>query len=630
MEPTQESNYHFSRLTAGAPREVLAPLGEALLAVAAQRRGEGGDAPALLRTAWLGLARWLLRTAGSELNDQQRLFLLGGALADEVTLKAPGGEVVTVALLPAPDYQALLGELEGEHAPYLLIPRRRIAVLAREQLAPLDLERPGRYRGPLRDEAVQVDPRRLAEDLKQRLGQVLRAQQGLHAAIRTLAELFQADKLGAALKPAQELAALAQRALDLAQDPVALAQLALPAAGGSGPDHLEHFQRQAERVLSGLAAAQADLSQALRAARDAAADLQLAMGTAGEQAQRQDTVVLTEQASRLIDKDYTTTNGVMVQALINDPQRTAWSGSRVLLSEHSEKLTEPLANCYATPANLERSIAKIDALHPNCFEHDEDGRPELPPVVIEPGTGVVRWYDDRFILGFVCSEPGRKGSRLSLSPLDIAVLRIYGQFLARGDIYDYRGDRLSGNFAADYAGEVESKAKVKFAGAEKKMTFVSSAEVKDAAGREEAVNDYVEFMFSAANGLAIPKRITARRIGVILRYCVVESAENTAALALRHLASYDQQVVREILLKLADRDKGRVVQLIAQAMESDKQLAARYRRELPLALREVMGREFAADAERAGLAGGKGAAPGGEGPGGDEGQPAEEHDYFDV
>jgi len=101
-------------------------------------------------------------------------------------------------------------------------------------------------------------------------------------------------------------------------------------------------------------------------------------------------------------------------------------------------------------------------------------------------------------------------------------------------------------------------------------------------------------------------------------------------LALRYLSGYDLQVVREILIKLAERDKRRVVQLIAQALESDKQLGTRYRNDLTLALREVMGREFAADAERGGLTVQPPAAAAAEGPEGEPGEPAAGHDYFDV
>jgi hypothetical protein len=627
MEQHREVNFHFARLTAGAPREVLAPLGEALLAVEAQRRGESVDAPALLRTAWLSLARWLIDEVGAELNAQQQLFLLSGAVGEAVTLKSPAGERVNVELLPAGDYDGLLGGLVGDFPEYLLAPKRRMAALATERLAPLDLERPGRYRGPREGGEQQADPRRLAEQLGRQLRQLEEEKDALGAAMRALGELLQAERLKTSLQPAQAVAALAAQALKHRDDPPTLAGLKLPADSELGIGAAQQLRREAERVLGQLARTKSRLLASLKQVRSAAAALTKA--GAADSAPMEELVVLDAQATKLVDKDYATTNGVLVQALINDPQRTAWSTSRVLLSENTEKFADPLTECYATPANLVRSIAKIDTLHPNCFPHDADGRPLLPPVVIEPGVGQVQWYDDRFILSFVCTAPARKGSRLSLSPLDLAVMRMYGQFLARGDIYDYRGDRLSGNFAADYAGEVESKAKVKFTGAEKKMTFVSASEVKDAAGREEAVSDYIEFIYSVANGLAIPKRITPRRIGVMLRYCIIETVENTAALALRHLANYDPQVVREILTNLADRDKARVVQLISQAIGADRQLGSKFRNDLALALKEIMGREFAADAERAGLAGGP-AAEAAEDDSTAEKPPGGGHDYFDV
>src|SRR5690606_41113572 len=66
---------------------------------------------------------------------------------------------------------------------------------------------------------------------------------------------------------------------------------------------------------------------------------------------------------------------------------------------------------------------------------------------------LLKWMDDRYFASVVQTEPGRRGSELSLSGLDIAALRIMGLFLARGDIFNYRGERVSDSFMAEYAGQ---------------------------------------------------------------------------------------------------------------------------------------------------------------------------------
>jgi hypothetical protein len=347
--------------------------------------------------------------------------------------------------------------------------------------------------------------------------------------------------------------------------------------------------------------------------------------------------VLDDAAVKLVENDITTTNGVTVQQLANATSRTTWSPARVLLIEQTDRFDDPLGdNCYATPQALAESIKKIDALHPDCFPHDGAGNPLLPPVIIEPGVDFVKWYDDRFIISFVHTENPRPGAKLALSPVDLAVMRIYGQFTARGELYDYRGDRLTGNFIADYAGEVKSKAKVKFSGDKGKMTIVSSSELADGAGREEAVEDYIDFIHLVTNGLPVPKRITPRRIGVMLEYCTINGVDATVAYALRFVMAHDNMQVRKILQRVLGTSMKRLVEGIKKALDSDPQVATRFRRSLDTAVKEVMGSEFYRDAQNKGLLGGAAAAAAaqqpdsGDGEDGEDGGGASGHDYFDV
>ena len=84
MGQGRETNHHFKELIKGAPPQITSEIGEALLALDSERRGDKDDACTKLRGVWLQLARHLVRELATDLNPEQQLFLLSGALADAV------------------------------------------------------------------------------------------------------------------------------------------------------------------------------------------------------------------------------------------------------------------------------------------------------------------------------------------------------------------------------------------------------------------------------------------------------------------------------------------------------------------------------------------------------------------
>lgn len=629
MGSGREVNFHFKQLTTGAPPEVLAVLGSAVLAVDAQRRGKESDAPAELRRAWLATARWLIRSLGAQLNEQQCLFLLSGAIADTVVAKAPDGKRVTVELLPKEHYEGLLRSLRAARPAAVLTPRARMAALADGHLAPLDLQHPGRYRAPTDAERQEADADQLKRRLSEQLAALAGKQQRLAGSTRRFAELVKPEHLRAVLESARAVHELAADALAHGEQPEQLQGLSVPADVTGHPVVKAAAQLESQLVaaLRDLSGAQQEALQGVYLASQLAGAIAKVSSAEGATLVAEDVLTLTPQGAKLVENDYVSTNTVVTQLLNNSPQRTNWSASRVLLQEHTERFDDPLAGCYATPERLAESIAKLDALHPNCFPHDAAGNPLLPPVIVEPGVGEVQWYDDRFVLSFVCTEPERRGGQLSLSPVDLAVLRIYGQFLARGDMYNYRGERVTDNFIGEYAGEIEQKAAVKFTGEKKKLTYTTATEVRDAASRDDAVRDYTDFIFHVFNAMALPKRITPRRVAVLLKYCTIGDAVRSVALVLKYVVGYDALVAREIISNLAEQDPPRAVELISQALELDPQLASRHGGDLDGVLQTVMGREFARNSAAKGPADAAAAAGGGKG---SVDEPPDGHDYFDV
>ena len=437
-------------------------------------------------------------------------------------------------------------------------------------------------------------------------------------------EALSSENIGPVL---QSLLYLGNEVRRLCQDGLAIGNLAElkleePLDRHQSIQRLRSLAGQLSEALSAIERSQLELLAGLAQTIELARSGKLASGTlpAGAAPAAQ----LDAAARRLIEADYQSCGSLVVQSLINDPRRSNWSAARVLLAEQLDSSEDPLRECLLLPGLLEERFAALGRLHVNCFERDAEGQLIVPAVGVEPGLGIVKWLDDRFIASFVQTDQPRHGSQLSLSSVDIAVLRIFGLFLARGDIFNYRGERNNDNFMAEYAGHIEQKAVVKFTGAQKKLSYGTSTEERDGASRDDAVNDYIEFVYAVFNGLPIPKKISPRKIGVILKYCIFRDVEFTAGLVMHFVVTSDQALAREILMSLARQHGLHVVELIRRSLDTDQQVAARYRNDATLAIREVLGKladELTREAD-------SGAQP--QQGGSPVGAVETVHDYFDV
>lgn len=677
----REINHYFKQVVSGAPPEALAKLGQALQALQAERDGgaEAPDAPAApkLRAALLALSRALLHHSRGELSAAQQLFLFSGALGDQVELSLPGGGKQRIELLPRETYEALLIEFElllkasrrlrrqryaaggttiappaetdpdaderalEAHAhvlldlPSVLMPLQRLWLLANSELEPYDPERGAKAGGSAAMRGRTRDLTAERHELEHSVSQLRLSQTQLSAAARGLVELLRAERLAPALKEIGELNRLAGELLAASQvDYGALAQFELSAgqleAGGM---ELRRLQYDLKSCFDGLNADAHQLRSHMLAARQQAFAISSALNNQGAPVYDGGEVSLNGEALARVLSDCESMHRSAEASLVAE-HRASLQGSGVLTYEQLSRLENPLRDCFATPWNVANALLKLDSLHPNCFPHDAEGWPQLPPIIIVPGVGISRWLDDRFLLGFVAAEAPRVGPSLSLTPLDQAVLRLFGQFLARGDVFNYRGERVSDSFMAEYASEIEQKAVRKFTGQEKKLTIVGTQNEKDGASREDAVKDYCDFIFAVYNGQPIPKRISPRKIGVLLKYCVIGSEEQTATLALRLLPREQVSQVRETLMKLAGRDRGRLVELFKHALDNDPQVRSRFRGDLQAALQEVLVREVLDEINDLGLLGRAPAQPSGPGAAGaKEVVPVrsnEPHNYFDL
>lgn len=638
MPSGKEANYHFKQVVEGLPQEVMPLIGQSLQSLAEKRDGHEVDFVAQLNEALLKLSVGLLESKGGNLNPQQRLALCSGLFGDTIELKSKSGERVVIELVPSDRYEQMLKEMEEESqsVDFLLYPLNRIRTLATGALKPFDLDHPGRYREPKKPKGTPISPEKIQADWLAALDNLRGSNKQLSVSKHDLLNVYSSTRIGGALNTVTEHEKLANTALKALpnikqvqeMDPENLFSM-------QGMDialsNFKKFSDDTGQVLEQLITTLQGQHQALKNFQNCSGALQSSVGPVEKM--KPQAVTLKPEDAKTVLADMKAINKVMDQLLKQSTKKSQFLFTRMLLTEQTEDAADPGTNCYASPANLIASIKKINGINPNCFPQDSVGMPIMPPVIIEPGVGVVSWLTDRFLLGFVSNETPRKGPKVSFSPLDVSVMTMFGLFLARGELFDYRGNRISGNFMADYSSQIESKAVAKFAGKAKKLTYTTITQEKDAASRGDAVRDYLDFLYHVMNGLPIPKKISPRKVSVFLRYCIIKTARFTAGLVLQFVHNFDELVAREILTNLGEKNQAKIVTLLQQVMEDVPIIANKFRHDIETTLVEVMGRDFATDAKNSGLL-----EPGGEAvqpvpkPGNGEADPDADtqHDFFDL
>ena len=144
----------------------------------------------------------------------------------------------------------------------------------------------------------------------------------------------------------------------------------------------------------------------------------------------------------------------------------------------------------------------------------------------------------------------------------------------------------------DYAGQVEKKAAVKWSGENKKMTVVSVGKMVDEAGRDDAVKDYMEFLFAMANDYPIPNKISQRKVNIFFNYVIIDNVEKTAGLILRYVLPSQGGAgeAKAMLFKLSGQSYDESKKLVAKAFE-DPNVQKQYREGLDVLTTRIFGRD---------------------------------------
>lgn len=508
-----------------------------------------------LRAAYNGLSDFLIKERLNALNPAQFSFLCSGAIADKVTITPEEGEPYEVQLLDTAVYDGLVNvfkkPVEGPawtkkvwHA------IDKFKAIARGNLLYLD---PTRKKTAKKEESKDLTEQIAALQMKMRVlardsAPLLEAAEPEFAKFMAYRNFEQIKAVKENLDALKTLLTLAANK-DLSSEEESH-KMAAEAKASGAPTVLIQFGAKLEEIGKALRASLEGIDPKLKEYFRIKNTLGQIDGGAAK-GSSEGAVVFDDERVGWVRRDIDALNGMIVRGSDTAPTRIPWSPARILLDVHSERVTDPLNNAYCTPHAAVKALEKIMSIHVNLFPRDPEGNPQVLPVTIEVIRNYVECLEDRFVLSFVSGEQERKGPKVSFTPVEMQVIRACGMYVAKDPVYDFRGQPNVGTFMGEYAGKIEKSAQVKWTGEDKKFTIVSAAETKDKAGREEAVADYMDFIYCIVNDLNPPHKLSKRKIAVILRYCVIVDAEKSAALLLRYVAQQEPEEAKESLLKIA-------------------------------------------------------------------------------
>jgi hypothetical protein len=525
-----------------------------------------------LRNAYNSLVTFLINEKMNSLNKYQELFLCSGAIGDVVEIN---GNKIT--LLDTPVYAQLFADFwkkdaDSPFADVVYSVTEKMKAIAEGKIELIDTS--GKRRPKKTDD--KVDPKKLKANLEWKKNDSLKSAANL---IRTLGSYF--DKIG-------QIDAIKLKNMKLNYDALNTYINILNKGAKITPDekkmkallgartdmmakvladftklYAEAFTRSQECVDS-LKEKVDDVKQK---------ELDIAKASTAVTAEANSAVdSYTTEHTDLIKRDISIINSFIVSASEKSANRVPYSGARILLNSQVPDITKANEMYFCTPNAVMESLKKLTTIHTNAFPKDEDGNFIIPPILIEPVRNYVDFLEDRFIMGFVTGEPGKKGAKVSFSPIDFQVMKAMGMYLAKDPIYDYRGEINEGTFMGDYTGKVEKTAQVKWTGQDKKMNMVISSELVDAASRDDAVINYMDFVFNCLNGLTPPPKMSKRRINILLRYATIYSIENNVKLLLQYVAQSEPLEVRDTIMKYTNRSADAGREMVKKIVKEDPQV----------------------------------------------------------
>ena len=522
-----------------------------------------------LKTAYNTLISALVENRLNDLNKYQRLFLATGAIGDSVETNTG-----VVNLLDLTVYNSLLNSFENkdEDNPFdsfvFSVPEKYKA-LAKGELELIDTS--GKKK---RNTTTKVDTKKVKANLEWKKNDSLRTganfirEMGndLDNKILPLADGVKIKNIKLNYDIVKKYLEILQKGHRITPDEKKLKDtLKLPVETMS-KGMLEFFTSNAE-AFTKLSTQMAGLKEKI----EDIVQKEIEIGKVDTIVSETEAKTFTKFDTETIDivkKDISILNGFIVTAAEKAANRVPFSGARILLNSQIPDVTKS-ENFLCTPEAVLKSLNKIAEIHVNLFPKDEEGNYIIPPILIEPIRNYCDFLEDRFVIGFVSGEAAKVGAKVGFSPVDMQVLKVMGMYLAKDPVYNYRGELNEGTFMGDYTGKVEKTAQVKWTGADKKMNMVMSSELVDAASRDDAVNDYIDFLFNTENGFGPSQKMSKRRVVIMLRYCTIKSIENNVRLLLNYVAQSEPIEVRDTILKYTNRNHDAAKEMVRKLLKED-------------------------------------------------------------
>lgn len=531
-----------------------------------------------LRYAYTALMHYLIENRLNDLNAAQRVFVNTGAITDHITFEDHNKKLHKVHLLDTEIYNALFEKVLNipndlplwNHTIYRMEDQFNAIALGILEPVGLDKKSLARFRtlrGLDQQAALSLEQSTILAHTYEALSQ---QSQQLFTELKALFENFENHVQALPqLRNHLERTERFYKALNewKESEDVPLSEfastLSQPLESGK---YIEAFAKDGEGLLHDMKDKSALADLKVQQLKDALLKLkQVGLEDMGSVRERDD-LVFDRETVKLIKTNFNVHANFATSESQKSSMKIPESASRILLSAHA-KGPNPLEESYCTVQNLTAAFEKIIQIHVNLFDRDDAGNPILPPTLIEPIRNYVDWADERFSINFVSGENSRQGIRYSFSPIDMSVLRACGKYTFRENIFDYRGNRLEGTLMADYSARMESATAVKWTGEEMKFKLITMMKEVDEASRSEAIEDYMEFIFHAANDFPAPLGLSKRKMAVMLKYIIVESVPKTAGLILRYVADKEPEEAKEALLKHVDYNRKKIPELLSEALE---------------------------------------------------------------
>lgn len=544
-----------------------------------------------LREGFLAVHKWLM-TKISNLNQAQELFMTYGYIGESVTI---GDTVVPILKHEWSEQLKQHHEMSTDlpaWADVISTPIDRFRAIARGDMTPLNLDKPGRYRPP----KIEVDldtVNSLARDFDTVKKEFKHQSEELAKLNKHFLDFIHIEHLKEIYEIIKVLKAYGQNFVPLATSETTVL-----------PKELQTFELNKHssavtkffKSLSGTCHHMAELIPKLAENANMMVrfnnEISAAIGGGTlKQSKRGRMVRFDPKALKSIADDQNNVQRDMVGKAMAASSRAGWANGFILTDRVIPQGVTEIGEVLCTPETLTSAFEKIETIHTNNFPHDPSGYPFLPPVCIVPGGGICDWYDDRYIVSAIQLHQYKKSGKLSLTPVEHGVLQLYAWFLAKDAQFTFTGERNTGTFMGDYAGEVKKSATVKFTGADKKMTYVMSQEEADTASRDQTVQDYVGLIFNLFNDMPPSSQLSSRKQALILQYCILESPVRTASFLLKYTIKKEPEITKAALLKLAHTDHSEVRRILTEAVK-DPNVQVKVGSDVEKIIFDLFGKDF--------------------------------------